>query len=112
MRSSSSMPRRKPSRKSSTSGSFRGARTSWTARTTTATEQLPYRAPTTELAVVGAGDRRAKAMTLNRSILLLISLLVAGSAGAQGVREHTRPAAPKGTAITESQATALTLTLG
>jgi hypothetical protein len=30
-------------------------RTSWTARTTTATERLPYPAPTTELAVVGAG---------------------------------------------------------
>ena len=51
-------------------------------------------------------------MTLNHSTLLLISLLVAVPAGAQGVREHTRPTAPKGTAISESQATALTLTLG
>ena len=37
--------------------------------------------------------------------------LGAGSAGAQGVREHTRLAGPRGTTITESQAAALTLTL-
>ena len=43
--------------------------------------------------------------------LLLVSLLAAGSAGAQGVREHTRPVRPPGTAVTESQAADLTLTL-
>ena len=52
-----------------------------------------------------------KAMTLKRSILLLIAFFVAGSAGAQDVRQHTRLAGPKGTTITESQAAALTLTL-
>jgi hypothetical protein len=51
-------------------------------------------------------------MILKRSTLLLISFLVAGSAGAQDVRQHTRLAVPKGTTITESQAAALTLTLG
>src|SRR5712691_1379038 len=51
-------------------------------------------------------------MTLKRSVLLLISFLAAGSAGAQDVRQHTRPAGPKGTTISESQAAALTLTLG
>ncbi len=47
-------------------------------------------------------------MLLLRSLYIL---LVAGSAGAQDVREHTRLAGPKATAITESQAAALTLTL-
>jgi len=42
---------------------------------------------------------------------LLVFALAAGTAGAQGVREHTRLAGPKGTKITESQAAALTLTL-
>lgn len=46
-----------------------------------------------------------------RTFLLLISLLVAGAADAQDVRQHTR-LAPRGTTITESQAAALTLTLG
>jgi hypothetical protein len=66
---------------------FHGARTSWTARTTTVTEPLKTLA------------------------LLLVWVLGAGSAGAQGVREHTRLAGPKGTQISESQAAALTLTL-
>lgn len=43
---------------------------------------------------------------------LLLAFLVAGSAGAQDVRQHTRLAGPKGTTITQSQAAALTLTLG
>ena len=50
-------------------------------------------------------------MTLNRAFLLLISLVAAESAAAQGVREHTR-LAPRGTAVTPSQAEALTLTVG
>jgi len=48
---------------------------------------------------------------LKLDALLLIFLLGAGTAGAQGVREHTRLAGPKGTKITDSQAAALTLTL-
>ena len=62
--------------------------------------------------VVGAGNRRTLAMTRKHPPLLLISLLVAASAGAQDVRQHTRLAGPKSTTISESQAAALTLTLG
>jgi hypothetical protein len=51
-------------------------------------------------------------MILKLPTPLLISLLVTGSAGAQDVRQHTRLAGPKSTTITESQAAALTLTLG
>src|SRR6185295_12448282 len=78
---------RRPSRskKSRTSACSPGARTSWTARTITATERL--------------------------SGLLFVVLLGAGFAAAQDVRQHTRPAGPKETTITESQAAALTLTL-
>ena len=42
---------------------------------------------------------------------MLVFALAAGTAGAQGVREHTRLSGPKGTTISESQAAALTLTL-
>ena len=42
---------------------------------------------------------------------LLLAILAAGAAGAQDVRSHTRLGGPKGTAITEAQAAALTLTL-
>ena len=42
---------------------------------------------------------------------LLVAFLVAGSAGAQDVRQHTRLAGPQTTTISESQAAALTLTL-
>jgi Cu(I)/Ag(I) efflux system membrane fusion protein len=50
-------------------------------------------------------------MTVNRNLLLLlISLMAAGSAAGQGVREHTR-LAPRGTVVTKSQAEALTLTV-
>jgi len=49
---------------------------------------------------------------VRRSFLLLpIALLLAGSAAAQDVREHTRLSRPAGTAISESQAADLTLTL-
>ena len=50
-------------------------------------------------------------MTLNPTVLLLISLVAAEPAAAQGVREHTR-LAPRGTSVTTAQAEALTLTLG
>ena len=50
-------------------------------------------------------------MILKLPSLLLAMVLVAPFAGAQDVRQHTR-VAPRGTTITESQATALTLTLG
>ena len=56
-------------------------------------------------------DRRGKAIILKRPAFVLISLFVTGFAGAQDVRQHTRIAGPKGTTITEAQATALTLTL-
>ncbi len=47
-----------------------------------------------------------------RVVLLLCVLSFAGSAAAQSVREHTRPARPSGTSVTPSQAEALTLTIG
>jgi len=62
--------------------------------------------------IVGAGNRRTMAMTLKLPLLLLVSLLFTGSAGAQDVRQHTRLAGPKSTTLSESQAAALTLTLG
>jgi hypothetical protein len=43
--------------------------------------------------------------------LLLLSFLFSGSPSAQGVREHTRPSKAAGTAVSESQANDLTLTL-
>src|SRR5712691_6969148 len=103
---------RKLSRKSSTLASFHGARTSWTARTTTAIEPIRSQAPTMAFIIIGAGNRRTRAMTLKLPLLLLISLLFTGSAGAQDVRQHTRLAGPKSTTLSESQAAALTLTLG
>ena len=50
-------------------------------------------------------------MIPNRTFLLLISLLAAGPSAAQGVREHTR-LGPRSTTVTQSQAEALTLTVG
>ncbi len=49
-------------------------------------------------------------MTPNRMFLLVLSLVAAQWAAAQGVREHTR-IAPRGTTVTQEQAEALTLTL-
>ena len=46
-----------------------------------------------------------------RSVLVLLAVLVIRPAHAQGVREHTRPAQPGGTTVSESQAVDLTLTL-
>jgi Cu(I)/Ag(I) efflux system membrane fusion protein len=46
-----------------------------------------------------------------RVSLLVVSLAAAQTAAAQGVREHTR-LVPRGTAVSESQAEALTLTMG
>ena len=66
--------------------SSHGARTSWTARIITAID-----AP--------------------RTLLLLLSLLTARSASAQGVREHTRPTLPGGTTVSDAQAADLTLTV-
>lgn len=50
-------------------------------------------------------------MTVRLPLLLLLSSFMAGAAGAQDVREHTRLNRPAGTTITESQAADLTLTL-
>jgi membrane fusion protein, copper/silver efflux system len=49
-------------------------------------------------------------MTLNRVLLLLVVLLAAGTSAAQGIRERIR-GADRGTAVTQAQAEALTLTL-
>jgi hypothetical protein len=49
-------------------------------------------------------------INLKGTVLLAISLIAAG-AEAQGIREHTRPARPGGTTLTEAQAADLTLTL-
>ena len=49
-------------------------------------------------------------MTLNRAFLLLVAILAAGPSAAQGIRERIRTA-DRGTAVTEAQAEALTLTL-
>ena len=46
-----------------------------------------------------------------RALLLVMSLAAAQAAAAQGVREHTR-LVPRGTVVSESQAEALTLTIG
>jgi hypothetical protein len=51
-------------------------------------------------------------MTLKAPVLLLIAFLVAEPAVAQDVRQHTRVGGRRSTTITESQAAALTLTLG
>ena len=48
----------------------------------------------------------SKALTL-----LLCVFLIARTTAAQGVREHTRPSQPAGTAVSESQASDVTLTL-
>lgn len=49
---------------------------------------------------------------LSRVLALLLSVfLFSGLTAAQGVREHTRPSKAAGTAVSESQATDLTLTL-
>src|SRR5258705_10091317 len=78
------------------SACFPGARTSWTARTTTAID-------------VGAGVSRP---SVGRVALVLITLCVVASvAAAQGVRSHTR-LDPRGTKVTQSQAETVTLTLG
>jgi hypothetical protein len=45
-------------------------------------------------------------------VFLLIALAVAGSASAQDVRQHTRLSGSKPTEVSDSQAAALTLTLG
>jgi|GEM_PF-1503214 len=71
---------------------FHGARTSWTARITTATDRSFVR----------------KARSL---LFLLLLVPAAGSGLAQGIRDRTRPSYPTDAAVTESQAADLTLTL-
>src|SRR5262245_19702759 len=86
------------------SGCFRGARTSWTARTTTAIDPLVVRrgaraAPDVHLSEV----MPAKVASLLPLVLVLSTVLTAQ-------REHTRPK-EAGTAVSASQASDLTLTL-
>ena len=78
---------------------FRGAPTSWTVRTTTATD----------LASVAVGRGRSDAPYAGWGLLLL-SLVALSLAHAQDVRTRTRPRKP-GTKVSESQAVDLTLTL-
>src|SRR4249919_1248024 len=83
------------------SGCTPGARTSWTARTTTATRSVGG----WWLVVNGRAG-------FVRPALSIVALCVAVStAAAQNVREHTR-LDPRGTRVTQSQAETLTLTLG
>src|SRR5262245_35637308 len=77
------------------SACIRGARTSWTARTTIVTERTPM--------AVGSAFRR--------TIFVLVFCAAVGAAAAQDPRSHTR-LNPRGTRVTESQAETLTLTLG
>src|SRR5262245_19937582 len=78
------------------SASIHGARTSWTARTTTVTDVVTP-------ASVGSAFRR--------TILVVVFCAAVGAAAAQDPRSHTR-LNPRGTRVTESQAETLTLTLG
>lgn len=83
-----------------------GARTSWTARTITATD--PPSGASSLLA------RRVRAQRIHvthsqRWLLAVWLCLCSSSLHAQGVRSHTRPTT--GTTVTESQAADLTLTL-
>jgi hypothetical protein len=65
----------------------RGAHTSWTARTTTAIELIRVRC------------------------FLLLALLASAATTAGNVRDHTRPGASAGTAVSSQQAVDVTLTL-
>src|SRR5262245_60397233 len=94
-------------------GSTRGARTSWTAKTTTATDvEAALKRPSVWYVASG----------VSRTIVVLVALCAAASIAAaqsvrqdapsrQGVRSHTR-LDPRGTKVTQSQAETLTLTLG
>ncbi len=53
----------------------------------------------------------ANAMSLRVASFVFVACLVSLTSAAQGVRDHTRPAPAAGTAVSESQASALTLTL-
>jgi len=96
------------------SGCSRGALTSWTARTTTATEHQFPGTPATR-PVAGGRFLRVKAIPSRPIARLVVFVLVfaatAGIPSAQDVRKHTRLAGPKSTAVNESQAAALTLTV-
>src|SRR6478735_292767 len=83
------MPRRKPLRKSSTWGCSRGARTSWTARTTTVTDRLRF------------------------LVVAILCACAGGNPSAQDVRQRTRLSGAKRPPprISEAQAAALTLTV-
>src|SRR4029453_5660846 len=84
------------------SGSIRGARTLWTARTTTATRVGSW------LAVSGLSSGGG---VLGAVVLMLVFCAAVATAAAQSPREHTR-LNPRGTRVTESQAETVTLTLG
>jgi hypothetical protein len=83
------------------SGCTPGARTSWTARTTTATR------------LVGGGwlAVNGRAGFVSPALSILVLCVAVSTAAAQNVREHTR-LDPRGTRVSQSQAETLTLTLG
>jgi hypothetical protein len=78
------------------SACIHGARTSWTARTTTVIDVV-------KPVSVGSAFRR--------TIFVVVFCAAVGTAAAQDPRSHTR-LNPRGTRVTESQAETLTLTLG
>ena len=61
----------------------------------------------TELEQEGTEARRRKGCWASAAVLMLVSCMLA----AQSPRERTRPAATQGTAVTDTQAIDLTLTL-
>lgn len=75
---------------------------SWTARTTIAISSAP-----SHPRLAGPPTRQSRWGALVGILLLTAS----GAVSAQGVREHTRPTPDRSTAVTESQANELTLTL-
>src|SRR6185503_12693901 len=83
------------------SGSSLGARTSWTARTTTVIKLVRG----WSLVVHG------RAGLFRPACFMFVFCVAAGPAAAQGPRSHTR-LDPRGTRVTQSQAETLTLTLG
>lgn len=76
------------------SGCIRGARTLWTARTTTATST--------------AAARRRAGLTL---AAILVACVTGAAQSARDIRDRTRPTPDRSTAVTDSQAGELTLTL-
>src|SRR3982751_3040781 len=98
------MQRPKRSRKSETSGCTPGALTSWTARTTTATD-----------VAIGRPASRTPVSWYCQIVKVVVCALVVGLltptlSHAQSVRSHTRNT-PRSTAVSKDQAVDMTLTV-